>query len=100
MQTTGTATVGTATEEEGKGKTRIIILSIKHNNQPGLERPIKEGNTGNNDDGMNVNNRNGNNGNNMNSNTGTAMIAQVPNSTINLLRTAKKEADISNKDQP
>ena len=61
-----------------------------------MERPIKEGNTGNNDDGMNVNNRNGNNGNNMNSNMGTA---RVPKSKINLLRTAEKEADISNKDQ-
>ena len=43
---------------------------------------------------MKVNIRNGNN---RNSNMGTA--AKVPNTTINLLRTAEKKADISNKDQ-
>ena len=41
---------------------------------------------------MNVNNRN--------CNMGTATTAEVPNTTINLLRTAEKEADISNKEQP
>ena len=81
-----------------KGVRRVKILSkskIENTNQPGYERPIKEVGTVNKED----NSRNNDNG------KGNERIQQkeqwelqryMPNTTINPLRTAKKETVIRN----